>query len=385
MTLAQHVRRNFELRFNEAPRLFSAPGRVNLIGEHTDYNDGFVLPMAIDRRTYVAGSARADTRVVVHSLNADSTVEFDLARPGPPRRGSWLDYVEGTARALIDRGFTLRGANLLVESDVPTGAGLSASAALELSVGFALASLSSPTPPDRVKLALAGQAAEHDYVGTRCGIMDQYIAALGLARHALLVDCRSLEFRSVPLSLGSASILICDTRVKHELATSAYNERRKQCEDGVAWIARELPAVRALRDVSEAELDALGRPLPPLLERRCRHVITENARTLQAAQALEAGQLTELGALMFASHASLRDGYEVSCPELDEAVAAAASEAGVYGSRMTGGGFGGCTVTVLERDAVARVSDTIGRRLSARFGAVPQFFATVACHGACEE
>jgi galactokinase len=385
MTLAQHVRRNFELRFHETPRLFSAPGRVNLIGEHTDYNDGFVLPMAIDRRTYVAGSLRADTRVVVHSLNADSTVEFDLARPGPPRRGSWLDYVEGTARALIDRGFTLRGANLLVESDVPTGAGLSASAALELSVGFALASLASPSAPDRVKLALAGQAAEHEYVGTRCGIMDQYIAALGLARHALLVDCRSLEFRSVQLALGSACILICDTRVKHELATSAYNERRKQCEDGVAWIAKELPAVRALRDVSVSELEGLGRPLPPLIERRCRHVVTENARTLQAAQALEAGQLTELGALMFASHASLRDDYEVSCPELDEAVAAAASEAGVYGSRMTGGGFGGCTVTVLERDAVARVSDTIGKRLSARFGAVPQFFATVACHGACEE
>jgi galactokinase len=385
MSDPQNLRRKFELRYHEAPRLFSAPGRVNLIGEHTDYNDGFVLPMAIDRRTYVAGTARADTRVVVHSLNADSTVEFDLARPGPPRRGSWLDYVEGTARALIDRGFTLRGANLLVESDVPTGAGLSASAALELSVGFALASLASPSAPDRVKLALAGQAAEHEYVGTRCGIMDQYIAALGLARHALLVDCRSLEFKSVPLALGSACILICDTRVKHELATSAYNERRKQCEDGVAWIARELPAVRALRDVSVSEFDALSRPLPPLLARRCRHVVTENARTLEAAQALEAGRLTELGALMFASHTSLRDDYEVSCPELDEAVAAAASEAGVYGSRMTGGGFGGCTVTVLERDAVAPVSDAIGRRLSARFGAVPQFFATGACHGACEE
>lgn len=381
----QLIRRKFEARYQEAPRLFSAPGRVNLIGEHTDYNDGFVLPMAIDRRTYVAASARSDTRVVAHSLNADSTVEFDLARPGPTRRGSWLDYVEGTARALIARGFTLRGANLLVHSDVPSGAGLSASAALELSVGFALASLGSPGAPDLVQLALAGQAAEHEYVGTRCGIMDQYISALGLARHALLVDCRSLEFRSVPVELGSACILICDTRVKHELATSAYNERRQQCEEGVAWIARELPAVRALRDVSVSELDALARPLPPLLDRRCRHVVTENARTLEAARALQAGQLAELGALMFASHASLRDDYEVSCPELDEAVAAAASEAGVYGSRMTGGGFGGCTVTVLERDAVARVSDTIGKRLSARFGAAPQFFATTPCHGAREE
>ena len=376
--------RQFELRYGAKPRLFSAPGRVNLIGEHTDYNDGFVLPMAIDRRTFVAGSVRPDTRIVVHSLNADSTVELDLARPGPTRRNSWLDYVEGTARALIERGFRVAGANLLVHSDVPAGAGLSASAALELSVGYALAALGGASEPDPVQLALAGQAAEHQYVGTRCGIMDQYIAALGQAEHALLIDCRSLGFERVPLELGTAYVLICDTRVKHELSSSAYNERREQCEAGVRLIAQELPDVRALRDVSVSAFAALKGRLPELLERRCRHVVGENARTLAAAAALKGGRLDELGRLMSASHASLQGDYEVSCAELDEAVAAAAAEPGVYGSRMTGGGFGGCTVTVLERSAVDRVSAAIACRLEARFRASPQFFVSLACDGVRE-
>ena len=381
----RQLRHQFELRYQESPRLFSAPGRVNLIGEHTDYNDGFVLPMAIDRRTYVAGSARSDTRVVARSLNTDSRIEFDLAKPGPPRRGSWIDYVEGTARALIERGFRLSGANLLIDSDVPAGAGLSASAALELATGYALACLGGAVELDRVQLALAGQAAEHNYVGTLCGIMDQYIAALGQKGQALLIDCRSLEFTKVPIELGSACVLICDTKVKHDLASSAYNERRHQCEQGAALIARELPEVRALRDVSESAFKALRVRLPSVIEQRCRHVVTENARTLAAAKCLAAGKLAELGALMSASHASLRDDYEVSSPELDEAVAAAMGESGVYGSRMTGGGFGGCTVTVLEKSAVERVSSAIDRRLSARFGITAQFFATEACDGVRED
>ena len=238
---------------------------------------------------------------------------------------------------------------------------------------------------DKVQLALAGQAAEHDYVGTLCGIMDQYIAALGQKGQALLIDCRSLEFKPVPLELGSSCLLICDTKVKHELASSAYNERRRQCEEGVALIARKRPEVRALRDVTEADFEALAAQLPEIIARRCRHVVSENARTLAAARHLEAGQLAELGALMSASHASLRDDYEVSCPELDEAVAAAQSEPGVYGSRMTGGGFGGCTVTVLEQAAVERVSAAISQRLTTRFETTPQLFATPAGEGVREE
>ncbi len=382
------LRRQFEAEYGEKPRLFSAPGRVNLIGEHTDYNDGYVMPMAIDRRTYIAGSARRDSRVLVRSLNIDSSIEFDLAHPGPTRRGSWIDYVEGTARALLERGFDIRGANLLLESDVPAGAGLSASAALELAVAYALASLGGATHLDRVQLALAGQAAEHHYVGTLCGIMDQYVAALGQSGIALLIDCRSLDFTPIPLQLGSACVLICDTRVKHELSSSAYNERRQQCEAGVVMLAAELgrdPPPRALRDVSEADLDACAGRMPPLIARRCRHVVTENARTLAAAAHLKRGDLLELGALMSASHASLRDDYEVSCAELDEAVAAASGQPGVYGSRMTGGGFGGCTVTVLEREAVDRVSAAITHQLESRFDKTPRFFATQACDGARED
>jgi galactokinase len=322
---------------------------------------------------------------LVRSLNADSSIEFDLARPGPPRRGSWIDFVEGTAQALIARGLKISGANLLLDSDVPSGAGLSASAALELAVGYALASLAGATKLDGVQLALAGQAAEHEYVGTLCGIMDQYVAALGQKGKALLIDCRSLEFDTVPLELGSACVLICDTRTKHELSSSAYNERRRQCEAGVVLIAADLPKVRALRDVSEGELAKIAPRLPELLGRRCRHVVSENARTLAAARYLQSGELTRFGELMKASHASLRDDYEVSCPELDEAVAAASSEPGVYGSRLTGGGFGGCTVTVLEQSALDRVTSAVAERLRTRFAISPRFFATQACDGAGEE
>ena len=381
----QLLKARFTELYRQLPRVFSAPGRVNLIGEHTDYNDGFVLPIAIDRRTFVAGAPRLDARIVVHSQAFAQTLEFDLSQPGQTRRGTWLDFVEGTARALLARGIPILGANLLIESDVPAGAGLSASAALELSVGYALASLGGTTNPDRLTLALAGQSAEHEYVGTQCGIMDQYISALAQQDRALLIDCRSLTFEPVSLQLGNACVLICDTRVKHELSSSAYNERRRQCEAGVLEIARHRPNVRALRDVTVAEFEALAPRLQPLIERRCRHVVNEDQRTLAAARALASGQLLELGRLMSASHASLRDDYEVSCVELDEAVLAVSDTPGVYGSRMTGGGFGGCTVTVLEREAVPRVIRSISERLRTRFKIDPQFFATNACAGVAEE
>ncbi len=379
------LNREFLSLYGERPRIFSAPGRVNLIGEHTDYNDGFVLPFAIDRRTFVAASPRTDARILARSLSNDQSIELDLSSPGPKRRGSWADYVEGTAQALSASGIAVRGANLLIDSDVPQGAGLSASAALELGIGYALARLASETEPDRVKLALAGQTAEHTYVGTLCGIMDQYVVALGRAGHALLIDCRSLEFKLISLELDTACILICDTHVKHELASSAYNERRQQCEEGVRLIARAHPQVSALRDVSPSLFESEAPKLPPLVAKRCKHVVAEDVRTLAAAELLAHGNLAGLGALMSASHTSLRDDYEVSCPELDEAVAAAQTEPGVYGARMTGGGFGGCTVTLVERAAVERVSAAISARLEARFGRSPAFLVTGACAGVREE
>ena len=367
------------------PEVFSAPGRVNLIGEHTDYNDGFVLPMAIERRTYVAAASNGSSRLRVRSLNVDQAFEADLAEPAVKRRGSWRDYVEGTARALRERGFPVTGADLLIHSDVPAGAGLSASAALELSVGLALATLGGSASPDRVQLALAGQAAEHEYVGTLCGIMDQYIAALGQTDAALLIDCRSLATETVPMRLGDARVLICDTRVKHQLSTSGYNDRRRESARGCQLLGQALPGVRSLRDVQLDDFERLAPELPDVERRRCRHVLTENARTLAAALALAEGDLRELGQLMLKSHASLRDDYEVSCAELDVAVEVAAAQAGAYGARMTGGGFGGCTVSLVEGRAVERVSDAVKTAFAARGWREPELFASTACEGARRE
>jgi galactokinase len=379
------LRAEFEALYGKAPQVFSAPGRVNLIGEHTDYNEGFVLPMAIERRTYVAGAPNGSSEVRVKSLTLGQSFTFDLQRPGPKRRGSWLDYVEGTARALIDRGFPVVGCDLLIDSNVPTGAGVSASAALELAVGISLSMLGGTAEPDRVKLALAGQAAEHQYVGTMCGIMDQYIAALGHVNSALLIDCRTLETVSVPLELGEVSVLICDTRVKHELSSSEYNLRRAECLRGSNILAKSLPGVRTLRDVSVAEFERLAPDLPGVVRNRCRHVVTENARTLAAVDALKTGDLHLFGKLMSESHVSLRDDYEVSCEELDVAVDVATAEAGVYGSRMTGGGFGGCTVSLVENDAVERVGSVVKAAFAARGWKEPELFASTACEGARRE
>ena len=365
------------------PRLFRAPGRVNLIGEHTDYNGGFVLPMAIERGTTVAAAPREDRRVRAHSVNLGSTAEFDLDRPGRPRRGVWFDYVEGVAQALVRRGARLRGADLVVESDVPAGAGLSSSAALEVSTGMALAAVSGASV-ERVELALAGQEAEHTYVGTMCGIMDQLTSACGREGHALLIDCRSLETTAIPLDTTETVVVVCDTRVKHELASSAYNERRADCERGVELLRRVLPAVTALRDVSVEDLQRYGGCLPEIIRRRCRHVVTENARTLRAAGALRAGCMEEMGRLMWQSHESLRDDYEVSCAELDALVEIAAGVEGVAGARMTGGGFGGSTVNLVSRRALREFGSTITTEFTKLFGHAPVVYVSEAGGGAKE-
>jgi galactokinase len=372
----------FSAHFAAKPRLFSAPGRVNLIGEHTDYNDGFVLPMAIEQRTYVAGAPNGSSRLRVRSLTLGEGHEADLSAPPTKRRGNFLDFVEGTARSLQARGIPVGGCDLLIDSDVPHGAGLSASAALELSVGLALATLSGTPSPDRIQLALAGQTAEHEYVGTMCGIMDQYIAALGQQDAALLIDCRSLEPRAVPLRLGSARVLVCDTKVKHELQSSEYNLRRAECLRGVSLLAKSLPGVRSLRDVSLAQLEQHAASLSEVVRRRCHHVVTENARTLAAAEALSAGNLARVGELMAKSHVSLRDDYQVSCTELDVAVDTALAQHGVYGARMTGGGFGGCTVTLLEEAAIPPVTEALRAAFRARGWNAPVLFSTGAHEGA---
>ncbi|HEX8161262.1 MAG TPA: galactokinase [Pyrinomonadaceae bacterium] len=364
---ADALRATFRDLYGREARLFRAPGRVNLIGEHTDYNDGYVLPMAIDRETVVAAAPRPDRRVRVCALDYASEAEFDLDRPGAPRRGRWLDYVEGVAQTLAGRGVRLGGADIAVTSSVPAGSGLSSSAALEVSVGLALASVSDAEVP-RLELALAGQEAEHVWVGAMVGIMDQFVSALGRRGHALLIDCRSLEASLVPCDTSETAVAICDTNVRHDLASSEYNARRAECERGVELLRAVLPKIKALRDVSVEEFDRYETLLPEPVRRRCRHVVGENARTLEAAAALRRGDMWEMGRLMDRSHRSLRDDYEVSCRELDVMVEIAGNFGGVLGARMTGGGFGGSTVNLVRRDALHDFRETVLREYNRATG-----------------
>ncbi|MEO6950407.1 MAG: galactokinase [Polyangia bacterium] len=385
------VQAAFTAEHGEPGRLFYAPGRVNLIGEHTDYNDGFVLPMAIDRGTWVAGRVRRDRKVRVRSANIEGAIELDLDLAGPRRRGTWQDYIEGVAQALGAQ--RLVGADLFLNGDVPAGAGLSSSASVEVAVGLALLGLAGVAKLDGTglvdtklgtEIALAAQRAEHDYVGTKCGIMDQLVAALGREDHALFIDCRSVEATPVPLALPDAVVLICDSKVKHSLASSAYNDRRKACEDAVALLATTLPGIRSLRDVSSADFATHAAALPDELRRRARHVVGEIERTVAAADALRRGDLVTMGAHMNASHASLRDDYAVSCEELDVLCDIAQRQDGVFGARMTGGGFGGCTVNIVAERALEHTKRALVDGYQARFGKAPDLFVSRAQAGARE-
>ena len=373
----------FRRLFKKQPRLFRAPGRVNLIGEHTDYNDGFVLPMAINHDVVVAAAERSDSLVRVHSVNLDETLEFDLSHSGPRQRGIWLDYVEGVAQVLIKKGVPVKGADLVIQSDVPVGSGLSSSAAVEVGVGYSLWRLAG-TDVDLKELALAGQKAEHLYVGAMVGIMDQMTSAVGLAGHALLIDCRSLVIDQIPFGAGTAEILICDSRVKHEIASSAYNLRRKECEEAARILRAAQPDIRALRDVSVADFQNHQGLLSGDLKKRARHIVTENQRTLSAAEALRRNDFRSMGKLMSESHQSLRDDYEVSCFELDLLVKIATNVDGVYGARMTGGGFGGCTVNLVRRDAVEPLKKAIALEYTKQAGKVPLMYLTQAMNGVSE-
>ena len=357
------LRRSFAERFGAAPLLSRAPGRVNLIGEHTDYNDGLVLPAAIDRFTWVAAAARTDRTLRLASQNVAGEHLFDLERGAPAPSGVWGDSVAGVAVHLERRGLRLRGADLLVDSDIPLGAGLSSSAALEVAAARALLALAGAALPP-VELARVCQAAEHEFAATRCGIMDQYSACCGETGGLLLLDCRSLRHRVVPLP-GAARLLICNSLVRHALAGGEYNRRRADCEAAVRALRAADPRLDSLRAVTNADLRAHRALLGARLERRVRHVVGENERVAAAAAALERGDLAGCGRLLYASHASLRDDYEVSCAELDALVAAARLTPGVYGARLTGGGFGGCTVNLVAADA----ADAIGAALLERYAA----------------
>ena len=364
-------------------RLFRAPGRVNLIGEHTDYNGGFVLPMAIDKETAVAAAPRNDRRVKVFTINLEESAEFDLDVDKKRENGFWLNYIEGVARILEQKNVRLTGANLLVWSDVPTGAGLSSSAALETAVGLALSEISA-NPIDKILLAKIGQQTEHEYVGAKVGIMDQFVSAHARAKHALLLDCRSLKYEHVPLDTSDVAVVICDTNVKHDLASSEYNTRREECEQAVEILKEFLPEIKQLRDVSAVDLKNFAHHLPEKILCRAQHIVTENERTLKAADALKENNLTEFGRLMWQSHESLKNDYEVSCRELDLMVEIAKDTRGVLGGRMTGGGFGGSTVNLVKRENLGRFKEKIRTEYQRLTEIKPTILVSEASEGASE-
>ena len=358
------------------PRIFRAPGRVNLIGEHTDYNDGFVMPCAIDFATYVAAAPRADRKLFVASLNFPGIYEFDLDEPTADVAEGWARYVQGVAMIFEKSGYVLCGANILIDSSVPVGAGLSSSAALEVATGFALTKLAAEEV-DKWILAKIGQRAEHEYAGVRSGIMDQFASAFGLENHALFLDCRTLEWEPIPLS--TAKFIICNTKTKHELADGEYNKRRADCEESARLLGKN-----SLRDVSLAEFNEKSKDLPERLKMRARHVITENQRVLDAVRCLKNNDLAQFGKLMNQSHESLRQDYEVSSPELDLMVEIVRSQPGVLGARMTGGGFGGCTVNLLQTDVSGEFVERVSVEYQKMTGIVPEIYVCRAAQGVSE-
>jgi galactokinase len=362
----------FRDMFGTLPNLFRAPGRVNLIGEHTDYNEGFVMPVALDLSCWIAAARRADRTIVVHSINADQTASIDVdAVPG--RTGAWVDYVAGVAAMLRSYGAG-RGANLLVHSEVPPGAGLSSSAALEVSVATALLGLEGVSL-DPTTVARLCQRAENEVVGAAVGIMDQYTAVHARAGAALMLDCRALQHRQIPLP-PDVRIVACNSMIRHSIAGGEYNTRRAECAAAVLKLKERNPAVTSLRDVDLPCLEAARETLGDRLFRRARHVVTENARVIVAADALDRHDLSSLGPLLAASHRSLRDDYEVSIFELDLLVDAAVESPGVHGSRMTGGGFGGCTINLVDESAVEEFRSRITNRYESATGLKPDIFVS---------
>ena len=365
------------------PTVFGAPGRVNLIGEHTDYNDGFVMPCAIGLGTRVAAAAREDRRLLIRSAQFPEEFEFGLNDLPARRTGSWCDYVLGVAAVLQQDGHTLRGTNLLVDGEVPIGAGLSSSAAIEVASALALMELSGITLP-MVEVAKLGQRAENTFIGARVGIMDQFVSCMGKAGHALVLDCRSLEFELIPIPDG-VRMVVCNTMVKHQHAGGEYNRRREECEEGVRILAKWYPEITALRDVSSGRLAAHGAEMPEKIFRRCLHVVTENERVQDGARRLQAGDLNGFGELMRESHRSLRELYEVSCRELDVMVEAAEGLPGYYGGRMTGGGFGGCTLNLVEGRFAEDFAGRISERYRGATGMTPEVYICAAADGAAVE
>ncbi|HVH87616.1 MAG TPA: galactokinase [Terriglobales bacterium] len=375
----ESFKQEFRRIYRSEPQLFRAPGRVNLIGEHTDYNQGFVMPAAIDFYTWLAIAKRSDSAVNIRSDVFAESISLRLTDGLRPQH-SWSDYVVGVIDQIRQSGNTLAGADILIRGEVPMGSGLSSSAAIEVAAAFSLLTINN-WPVDRTQLALLCQRAENNFVGMRCGIMDQFISCNGTRDHALMLDCRSLAFTLLPLAPRSRMV-ICNTMVKHEHASGEYNKRRTECEEGVSILRKFIPGITSLRDVCVQQLERYEEKLPAAIYRRCRHVITENQRVQHAAAMLEQDDLSGFGKLMRESHASLRDDYEVSCRELDVMVEIATGQPGVYGSRMTGGGFGGCTINLVAVEHAEQFRSKIAAEYKRTTGLTPEIYISTAADGA---
>jgi galactokinase len=375
------VEKAFAEFFGAPPEIcVHAPGRVNLIGEHTDYNNGFVLPAAIDRSIYIAGRRRSGRTVRVHSIDFKQTAEFSLDAVEPDPRQPWSNYVRGVSKFLNSDGHALAGAELIFGGDVPRESGLSSSAALEVAVVAFWKKLLG-LELDSVYGVRLARRAENDFVGVPCGVMDQFASALSLKGHALFLDCRDLSFRHVPLR-ADVKIVVCNSGVKRALAQSEYELRLKQCRQAVAQLGTEGLAVKSLRDVDLDDLEVASNALGDLLFRRARHVVSENGRVLEGVRALEGGDLDRFGELMYASHESLRDDYEVSSRELDTLVDLARKQPGVFGARMTGAGFGGCTVNLVHGDAAGAFSEAVREGYKQAVGQEAEVYVCAASDGA---
>jgi galactokinase len=379
--LAQQTRTDFEKSSGRKPQwLAAAPGRVNVIGEHTDYNDGFVLPMAIDRYTVVAAAPNGADKITLRSAAGNGVATVDLAQPlTPGPKGYWANYPLGVIAGFLARGLKPAGFDAVLNSNVPLGGGLSSSAALEVATATLLESITGHKL-DPVEKALLCQKAEHDYAGMPCGIMDQFISVMGRENHLLLLDCRSRKPELVPMSDSTLAFLVINTNVKHELTGGEYAKRRAQCEQ-----AAKALGLTSLRDADAGMLEQARGKMDSTAYRRARHVLGEIERTVHAAEGVRASNWPTVGQLMYASHASLRDDYEVSCPELDavvEIAQAIGAKGGVIGCRMTGGGFGGCAVALVRADQVDAISKRIAAEYEQRTKIKPTLFVSRPAAGA---
>ncbi|PIZ17331.1 galactokinase [Candidatus Desantisbacteria bacterium CG_4_10_14_0_8_um_filter_48_22] len=371
----------FKEEYGAEPQLIaSAPGRINLIGEHTDYNEGYVLPAAINRDILYAVNPRDDRVVRIFSLNFDKKEKFSLEEPLEKKK-NWSDYIKGVISMFLGRGARLKGMDIVVWGNVPIGSGLSSSAAMEVGMAVVLQKLNNLnfSPPELIKMS---QRAENEFVGVSCGIMDQFISCLGRKGSAIFLDCRSLEYEYIPLNLGDIRIAIIDTKIKRELAASAYNQRRGECAQGVELLRSNIKGIRSLRDVTTDDFNRYKASLPPVIAKRCEHVVFENKRVLDSLELLREGEMRRFGRLLYDSHESLKDLYEVSCAELDLIVDTAREVKGTFGCRMTGGGFGGCAIALVKESSINDFVKLMEERYSARTGKKPEIYVCETQNGA---